>query len=109
MAVPGGAKGIFKVHVDLGTMPITELIKPAVQFVREGIVVNSFSAFALELLEVIFKAQPESFRVFRSLSDPKNLLKKGELYKNPDLADTLGYLAKKGVYEFYNGEIAKHC
>ncbi len=107
MATPGGAKGIFKVHEDLGTMPITELIKPAVEFARNGIEVNGFSAFALELLEVIFKAQDESFRVFKSPKDENSLLKRGELYKNPDLADTLEFLAKNGVDEFYKGEIAR--
>lgn len=107
MATPGGAKGIFKVHEDLGTMPMTELVKPAVAYAREGIPVNGFSAFALVLLEVIFKAQDESFRIFKSPSDSMSLLKDGELYKNPDLADTLEFLAKEGVDEFYNGEIAR--
>ncbi len=107
MAVPGGVKGIFKVHQDLGTMPMTELVKPAVQFAREGIEVNGFSTFALELLEVIFKVQSESLRVFGSPSDKENLLKKGELYKNPDMADTLELLAKNGADEFYTGSIAE--
>lgn len=107
IAVPGSAKGIFKVHKDLGTIPITELIQPAVEFARTGIEVNGFSAFALQLLEVIFKSQQESRRVFGSSIDTQSLLKKGELYKNPDLAQTLELLAKEGVDEFYKGEIAK--
>jgi gamma-glutamyltranspeptidase/glutathione hydrolase len=107
MATPGGAKGIFKIHEDLCTFPMEELVKPAVEFAREGIEVNGFSAFALELLEVIFKAQEESFRVFKSPNNENELLKNGELYKNPDLADTIEFLAKNGVDEFYKGEIGK--
>ncbi len=107
MATPGSAKGIFKVHEELGTMPISELIKPAVHYARDGVEVNGIADFALRLLEVIFKAQPESRRVFASPSNTEVLLKKGEIYKNPDLADTLELLAKKGVNEFYKGEIAE--
>lgn len=107
MAVPGSTGGIFQVHKDLGSMPIEELIAPAVKFAREGIKVNGFSAFALELLEVIFKARDESKKVFGSKLEEGELLKKGEVYKNPDLADTLEFLAHNGVDEFYKGEIGK--
>ncbi len=107
MATPGSAKGIFKVHEELGTMPMSELIKPAVDYARNGVEVNSIADFALSLLEVIFKAQPESKRVFASPSNTDELLKKGDIYKNPDMADTLELLSKKGVDEFYKGEIAE--
>ncbi len=107
IATPGGAKGIFQIHKDLGTMSMQELIEPAICFAREGIPVNNFSAFALELLEVIFKAQPESFRVFKDPENEKNLLKKGQIYKNPDLANTFEILAENGDREFYEGEIAQ--
>ena len=107
MATPGGVKGIFQIHKDLGTMPIKELIKPAIHFARKGIEVNEIASFALNLLEVIFKAQKESRRVFASPNNKDQLLQKGEIYKNPDFADTLEFLAQNGEREFYEGEIAQ--
>ncbi len=107
IATPGAVKGMFQIHQDLASMPMTELVKPAIHFARQGIKVNDIASFALNLLTVIFQAQDESRRIFASPNNPNKLLQKNELYKNPDLANTLEFLAEQGEKEFYEGDIAK--
>ncbi|HFC76807.1 MAG TPA: gamma-glutamyltransferase [Candidatus Moranbacteria bacterium] len=105
-AVPGSAKGIFEIQKELGIMPIKKVIEPAVKFAREGIVMNWFSGFAFEILSEIYKSQPETLKIFESHQKEGELLLEGEILKNEELANVLEFLAKKGVDEFYQGEIA---
>lgn len=107
IAVPGGAMGVFNLQSELGRLPIKKIIEPAVNFSRNGIEMNWFSGFAFEILNEIYKAQEDTLKLFGSKRKKKELLQKGEILKNTDLADVLELLAKKGVVEFYEGDIAK--
>jgi len=106
-AAPGGAKGVFQMHSELGRLPIEKVIEPAVKFAREGIEMNWFSGLAFELLSEIYKSQKETLKLFESHQEKGELLKEGEMFKNPDLANFLELLAKNGVDEFYKGDVAK--
>ena len=106
-AVPGGAKGVFQMHSELGRLPIEKVIEPATKFAREGIEMNWFSGLAFELLAEIYKSQKKTLKLFESHEEKGELLREGEILKNPELADFLELLAKKGVDEMYKGDVAK--
>lgn len=107
MATPGAVKGVFKIHEELCSMSMEKIVEPAVKLAREGVKVNEMTGFVFEILSEIFKAEEESFNIFKSKSYKNKVLIEGEVLKNPDLADTLELLAREGEKVFTEGEIAQ--
>jgi len=104
MAVPGSIAGIFKVHEDLGSMPIQELFHFAIQQAKDGIPINRFQHYDLQLLESIFTHFPRANELFRP---DDALINIGANLSLPFLADFLDYLWREGPDAFYKGEIAE--
>ena len=44
VGIPGSVAGVFEVHKKFGTLPIKELIQPAIDLARKGIVVTENQA-----------------------------------------------------------------
>ncbi len=85
-------------------MPMSEIIKPALKYAREGIYLSKIQADFLKLLEPIFlstKSSRELYTVDGRLVDEKHL------FKNPKYASFLEEFAIKGDSLFYQGEVAK--
>ena len=106
VAVPGAVKGIFEIHQQLGSMPMTELVQPAIEAARQGVNVNAFQAYILEIVSPIFSATQEARRLYQSLRHPDALIGEGELMQQTPLADFMEVLVKQGSDWFYQGEIA---
>ncbi|EGG98279.1 Gamma-glutamyltranspeptidase [gamma proteobacterium IMCC2047] len=49
IATPGVVKGIFEVHRELGSIPMTELVQPAIHAARTGVVLTRFKPTSLVL------------------------------------------------------------
>ena len=105
IAIPGMIKGIETVHKEKGTLPMSEIIKPAVQYAREGVYLSQMQASFVKLLEPIFTSTPSSLEVY-GLEDG-SLIDETYLYKNPHYADFLEAFAKEGARLFYEGEVAQ--
>jgi len=103
-AVPGAVRGLFAVHRDLGTLPMAELVRPAVALARGGVRVNRFQSYLLELLEPIYRTE-SALPLYASASLPGKLLQPGEMFRNPGLADALEALAEEGDALFYEGDL----
>ena len=104
VAVPGSIAGLYAMHAHLASMPMYELVQPAIQLAKEGVVMNNFQHLDLSLLEEILRVDTQASSVFF----PKgHLLKVGEHLHMPQLADFLDSLAKEGPDFFYRGEIAQ--
>ena len=106
VATPGIVKGVFKVHTDLCTMPMTRIIEPALELARKGFTVNRLQAYLFKVVGPIYMHSSESRAIFASIDDPKVTMGEGEHMVNPELADTLETLAKEGDDFFYRGEFA---
>lgn len=106
IAVPGGVKGIFEIHKELGSVSLKRIIEPAVRAANKGVVINAFQAYVLDLLEPIFKSTPESFEIYKSLKKSESLLTEGEVLKNNKFANFLTQLEAQGEELFYKGEVA---
>jgi len=104
VAVPGSIAGIFKLHQRFGTLPMSVLAQPAIQYAKEGVIINRFQADEITLLEEICTQNQRGRNVF--MPEGK-LLSEGDLIRMPQLADFLDYLSKEGKDAFYRGEVAK--
>jgi len=106
VATPGTVKGLFAIHKDLCTMPMRELIQPAISLAKEGVIVNAFQAYIFEIVHPILMATPASRAIYCS-QNSERLLTEGELHQQTQLADCLEALSFEGESLFYQGEIAQ--
>jgi len=107
IATPGMVKGLFKVHEDLGRIPMKRLIEPAAALARDGVRMNRLQAYIFGVVEPIYTVKEESRRHFGSRENPGRLLAEGEIFKAPDFADALEALAREGDDLFYQGDMAR--
>ena len=107
IAVPGVVAGIYEAHRDLGRMPVSEIITPAIELARSGVVVDAFHHYIIRILRPIMEATPESFRLYESPGWPGELIREGELLCNLDAALSLEALVSEGPGLFYHGEWAQ--
>ncbi len=103
MAVPGVIAGLFKVHRDLGRMPISDIMGPAIELARSGVEVDSFHHYIIRILRLIMKATPAAFSLYESPGHPGHLISEGELLRNADAADAFEALAAAGPDLMYRG------
>ena len=103
MAVPGVIAGLFKVHGDLGRMPISDIMGPAIELARSGVEVDSFHHYIIRILRPIIKATPAAFSLYESPGHPGHLISEGELLRNADAADAFEALAAAGPDLMYRG------
>ncbi len=106
VAVPGMVKGLFEIHRDLCTLPMSRLSEPAIDLARRGVVMNSFQSGVFDIIGPIFNSSAEAKRMFQSAKNEDKLIREGEVLKRPDLADTIEQLTQTGVSFFYSGDIA---
>ncbi len=104
VSVPGCVDGWFEMHKKYGKLPMDEILAPAIKYADEGFPVTEIIAYIWQDIVSYIEDQPGFKEIF--LIDGK-APKKGEIFKNPKLAATLGRIAENGRDEFYKGEIAK--
>src|ERR1700761_1876224 len=99
--VPGPPAGLVEALRRFGSMPLAELVKPAVRLAREGAPVNHEQAYILDILAPIHERLPGT----RELYAPTGrTLREGETFRFPELAEALERLAAEGARPFYRGE-----
>lgn len=102
-AVPGMLAGLAKVFKDHCTLPLKELLAPAIEYAKNGVVLNADHAHFIEVLSPMLLYSQEG----RGIYAPRGkLLLKGEVLKNNHLATTLEVLAKKGFDDFSREDFA---
>ncbi|WP_456370814.1 gamma-glutamyltransferase family protein [Thermodesulfatator atlanticus] len=103
VAVPGTLKGLVTMQQELGSLPLREVVAPAVKFAREGFEVDEFQAYCFKLLTPIFTATEEIKEIFFPKGNPPQA---GEKLKNPLLADFLENLPES-MEDLYQGKTAE--
>jgi gamma-glutamyltranspeptidase/glutathione hydrolase len=104
VSVPGCVDGWFEIHGMFGKMPMKDILQPAISYAREGFPVTEVIASALHANTERLKEYPNIKDVY--MPGGKAPVK-GEVFRNPLLANTLEKIAKGGANEFYRGSIAK--
>jgi gamma-glutamyltranspeptidase/glutathione hydrolase len=101
--VPGTPAGLAEALRRFGSMPMSELVRPAIGYARDGVVVTSEQAYFFSILDPILTEFPET----RELYAPEGrMLREGETFRFPELADALERYAAEGPEPFYRGEVA---
>ncbi|WP_293442369.1 gamma-glutamyltransferase [Persephonella sp.] len=104
VAIPGMVAGIERVYRERCSLPMEELIKPAVRYAEEGIYLSKMQSSFVKLLEPIFTATEESRKVY---APEGKLIDHKTVYKNPDYANFLKRFASEGSWFFYEGDVAE--
>lgn len=99
VAVPGFVGALAELHADHGTLPMEELVAPAVQLGRDGFPVGT------RLLEALDRHRPRLGRTAAGWP-PLAARRPGELVRLPRLAETIEGLAAGGAETFYRGGLA---
>jgi gamma-glutamyltranspeptidase/glutathione hydrolase len=101
IGVPGTIAGVFAVHEKLGSLPISEIMKPVIELAEKGVIVTKKQEKSLNnYRESIIKANGSSTKF-------ATVFKENDTIKYPALAETLKRIAKNGKAEFYKGETAR--
>ncbi len=104
VSVPGTVDGWFELHERYGRLPMTDILAPAIAYARDGFPVSEVIAYYLARNAT----RISEFPGFRETFMPDGRMpRKGEMFRNPRLANTYAIIAEKGRDEFYKGGIAR--
>jgi len=103
IAIPGVVAGIYQIHKEKGKLPLSEIVKPAIEYASKGIYLSKLQASFIKLLEPIMTSTNLAKELF-----VKNdrVIDETHLFKNSEYANFLEEFAKEGARLFYEGEIA---
>ncbi|HXR62176.1 MAG TPA: gamma-glutamyltransferase [Rudaea sp.] len=101
--VPGAVDGWFALHERFGKLPVREDLAGAIRYAREGFPVTELIAHYWQLSVPRLSKYP-GFAEQMTLGG--RAPQKGEIWKNPNLANTLQTIADGGRDAFYKGKIA---
>ncbi len=104
VSVPGCVDGWFEMHDMFGRLPMRDIIQPAINYAKNGFPVTELIAYSLEKGTELLRDYPNIKEVY--MPGGKSPAK-GEIFKNPLLANTLDKIVKGGRNEFYRGTIAR--
>ena len=104
VSVPGCVDGWFELHKKFGKISMTEILSPAISYARNGFPVTELIAYYLNSAANTLSIY-ENFK--ETYMPDGRMPQKGEIFKNPYLADTYEKIATKGRDEFYKGDIAR--
>jgi gamma-glutamyltranspeptidase/glutathione hydrolase len=104
VTVPGALAGWAELLEKHGTISLARALQPAIRYARDGYPVAEMVADEWEGGARKMAQDPASAAVFLPDGRPP---KTGEVFRNPDLANTLEQVAKGGRDVFYTGAIAK--
>ncbi|MEX2302818.1 MAG: gamma-glutamyltransferase [Bryobacterales bacterium] len=103
MTVPSTPACLRYALEQYGTLKLPRLLEPAIRLAEEGYEITPLQHW-LARRELKLLKSGTAARFF--LRDGERPYATGALFKQPVLAETLRRLAKKGVRDFYSGEIA---
>lgn len=104
VSVPGCVDGWCALHDRFGKLPLDQVLAPAIASARGGAPITELIAYYWNLGSNRLKVWPG----FEDVYMPGGRApRKGEVFANPGLANTLEAVAKEGRAGFYEGRVAK--
>ncbi len=102
--VPGTVLGLTTALEKYGTMSLADVMAPAIRLAEEGFPMTWALNESLGRYAKRLKADPESAKNY--FKPDGSLYEAGEIFRQPDLAETLKIIAAKGAAGFYEGPVA---
>jgi gamma-glutamyltranspeptidase/glutathione hydrolase len=104
VSVPGAVDGWSELHKKFGKLAMTEVLAPTVRYAREGFPVT-------EVIAYYWASGVRTLGEFENFAEIYTIdgraPRKGEIFRNPYLADTLERIGKEGRDAFYKGTMAR--
>jgi gamma-glutamyltranspeptidase/glutathione hydrolase len=93
VGVPGTALGLEAAHARFGSLPWAELAAPAAALAREGVELTPAQGYLHKILDALLRHSPEGDAFYGG-----RMLTAGEVFRLPDLADTIDRIAAEGAH-----------
>ncbi|MCE7993557.1 MAG: gamma-glutamyltransferase [Roseivirga sp.] len=104
VSVPGAVDGWFEMHGKFGSMDMQEILQPAIDYANNGFPVTELISWYMEQ----GAKNLQRFPGFKEVYMPNgHTPAKGEIFRNPGLANTLDKISRGGRDAFYKGPVAK--
>lgn len=104
VSVPGAVDGWFELHKRFGRLEMKQILAPAIRYAREGFPVS-------EVIAIYWEEGVPGYKDFPGFLETYTLNgrapRKGEVFRNPRLAQTYTEIAEQGRDAFYKGRIAR--
>jgi gamma-glutamyltranspeptidase / glutathione hydrolase len=104
VSVPGTVDGWGQLLERAGTMSLSQLLQPAIEYAEEGFPVSEVISWQWETLVPKLSTDEDSVRTW--LVDG-HAPRPGTMFRNPGLGRSLRRIADEGRYGFYEGEVAR--
>src|SRR4051794_13612686 len=102
VGVYGNPAGICEAASRFGTVPLAELTAPAAALARQGVALTPMQAYVFEILAPILTATSEARKLF---CQDGGVLREGDRFVDPELADSIERLGAERATAFYEGEL----
>ena len=106
VGVPGTVAGMQEMHDKLGKLPWVDLLQPAVDLARKGLILTEKEARGLNRQRSEFLKENPGKNYLLSAEGKE--WKAGDLLVQEDLANTLELILKKKAKGFYKGQTARN-
>lgn len=104
VSVPGAVDGWFELHGRFGKLPMTDILRPAIEYAKNGFPVSELIAYYMQRSAPLLSP----FDGFSEVFMPNGKAPvKGQIFTNPHLAVTYEKIATGGRDAFYKGDIAR--
>ncbi|MBV9764313.1 MAG: gamma-glutamyltransferase, partial [Acidobacteriaceae bacterium] len=104
VTVPGAVAGWDALHERFGKLPLSRILAPAIYYADNGVPIAEVISAAWTEDISLLRGQPGFQQTFLPNGHP---LKTGELFHDPDLANSLKLIATHGRDGFYRGPLAR--
>src|SRR3954463_5139065 len=106
ISVPGTVDAWAELHKKFGKLKLADDLAPAIRYAEEGFPVTELIAYYWGFGPRLYKGLPGGFLETYTLDGKGRTPGKGDVFKNPALANTLRTIGEQGRDAFYRGEIA---
>ena len=108
IAIPGCVAGLMEAHRRYGTVPIRDILAPAIELARKGFSPDWFTLYKLGSLSEMILRYSELKRTFmQNNALPYGSIESAFILKQPELADALDNIGKYEHEGFYRSDLTK--
>ncbi|NWF49158.1 MAG: gamma-glutamyltransferase [Ignavibacteriaceae bacterium] len=103
VGVPGSVAGLIYALENYGTMPLSEVVQPAIELASDGFILDFRTAESFNRNFSDFSKYESTKKIFTKSGEE---FYEGELFVQSDLANTLTLIRDQGLDGFYRGKTA---